>query len=299
MKTKREKNKTNWTCILCKNKKRSTLYKQKRLPKQKISPKEVLCTGEIGARGKHGIIWKCRKCGLISQELSFDKNELEKAYSEGTDAKYFEQFRQREKLFTHSIERIEKYTTPPGKLLDIGANAGIFLDVAQRRGWKVSGIDPSRWAGKEAKKRFNISIKNITFEKYTAKPNSFDVITMWDVLEHYVDPLAQLEKTKKLLKNRGVLALTTINIDSWFSKLLGRHWPWLIRVHIWYFNKKSLTKMVKKSGFEVLWVGNQNRWFLLPYLITRLTGHNFSWLPSISLPAPTNDIIFVVAQKKA
>jgi len=287
-----------WQCVLCGNTTKEILYKEKRLPNKIISPKEVLCTGEIGARGKHGKIWICNKCKLIFQELSFSNQELEEAYSKGTDAKYFEQLKQREHLFSQSRQRIEKYIKPPGKLMDVGANAGIFLNVAQESGWTVEGIDPSKWAKGEAKRRFGVKVENLTFEELIAKPASFDVITMWDVLEHYLDPLAQLKKANKLLKKGGVLALTTININSWFSKLLGPHWPWIIRVHIWYFKRNNLIKMIKKAGFEIKWVGYQTRWFSLSYLLTRLSGKNFSWLPKISLPAPTNDIIFVIARKR-
>ncbi len=285
-------------CILCGKTERKIFYNEKRLPKKTISSKEALCTGEIGARGKHGKIWICKNCGLISQDLSFSEKELEKAYSEGSDKKYFEQLKQREHLFTRSIQRIEKFINPPGRLLDVGANAGIFLNIARKSGWTVEGIDPSVWSRKEAKRRFGIKVKNIIFENFKEKPGSFDLITMWDVLEHYVDPLAQLKKARVLLKKNGILALTTININSWFSKLLGSHWTWLIRIHLWYFTHRTLTEMIKKANFEIEWAGNQTRYFSLPYLLARFTGKNFSWLPKISLPAPTGDIIFLIARKK-
>lgn len=289
--------KSSWSCILCGGVKRKIVYKEKRLPKTKIAPPEAVCTGEIGARGKHAKIWRCSECGLIFQEPSFSEKELNEAYAEGVDERYFEQFEQRRALFRKCLRRIETYKRPSGELLDVGAGVGLFVSIAKESGWKARGLDPSVWASSEAKKRFGVRVEKGTFENFKAKPASFDVITMWDVLEHYTDPLSALKKAHRLLKKDGILVLTTINIDSWFSKLLRSHWTWLIRVHLWYFTPKTARRMIEKAGFRVEWMGSQVRWFSLSYLLSRFTGWNFSWLPKIVLPAPTGDIIFVIARK--
>lgn len=296
-KNTKKRSKNNWKCILCGSNKRALLYKEKRLSKTKITPKEALCTGEIGARGRHAKIWKCTNCDFIFQEPSFSERELNEAYKEGEDKRYFEQHKQREKLFQRALERLQKYKTPPGKLLDIGSGAGLFVSVAKKSGWDAEGLDPSAWALCEAKKRFGVKVNVGNFENFRVKSASFDAITMFDVLEHYVDPIPVLKKARKLLKDDGTLALTTININSWFSRLLGSHWPWLIRVHLWYFTSITLTRMLERVGYEVEWMGGQTRWFSTPYLLSRLTGWNFSWMPNIILPAPTGDIIFVIARK--
>lgn len=291
--------KSKWFCLLCGGKRREILYQEKRLPKKKITSKEVLCTGERGVRGKHAKIWKCTSCGVIFQEPSFSEDELEKAYLDsGEDERYFGEFKQRKNLFRRSLDRIEKYKKVRGKLLDVGSGAGLFVWVAKESGWDASGLDPSKGAVKAAKRRFGVKVERGLFENFKAEPESFEVMTMWDALEHFINPLEALLKARELLKKDGILALTTINIESWFSKLLGSSWPWLIRIHLWYFTPETLTKLLEKAGFKVEWVGEQVRFFSLPYLLNRFTGKNFSWLPKIVSPAPTGDIIFVVAQKK-
>lgn len=279
--------------------KREVLYQEKRLPKRKITREETLCTGEIKSRGKHAKIWICRNGGLIFQEPSFSKNELVEAYSDSKDERYFEQFEQRKNLFVRSLARIEKYKNSPGRLLDVGSGPGLFVWVAKQAGWEASGLDPSRWAVKEAKKRFGVKVRQGAFEDFKARPESFEVITMWNVLEHFIDPVKALLRARQFLKKDGILALTTININSWFAKLLGRYWPWLIRVHLWYFTPETLKRMLEKTGYRVEWLGGQTRWFSLPYLVSRLTSKSFSWLPEVTLPAPTGDIIFVIARKTA
>lgn len=286
-------------CILCGSQNYQLLYKEKRLSKTKISPKEAICTGELGARGRHSKIWKCEQCNFIFQKPSFTNKELFKAYEEGEDNRYFEQFDQRKKLFQKSLKKIADFKKNKGRLLDIGCGPGLFVWLAKKSGWRTDGLEPSLWAKKEAKRRFKLNINQGLLEDFKDKQNFYDVITMWDVLEHFKDPLKSLKKTKKMLRKDGFLVLTTININSWFSKLLGKHWTWLIRVHLWYFTPQTLRNILRKTGFEIKYIGGQTRWFSFPYLLNRFTGMNFSFLPNISLPAPTGDILFVIAQKKS
>ena len=286
-------------CLLCGGKRREILYQEKRLLKEKITPKEVLCTGERGTPGRHAKIWQCLSCGLIFQDPSFSEDELEKAYlNGGEDERYFGEFKQRKNLFRRSLDQIEKYKKVRGKLLDVGSGAGLFVWVAKESGWEASGLEPSSWAVNKAKRHFGVKVERGLFENFKAEPESFEMITMWDVLEHFINPLEALLKARELLRKDGLLALTTINIESWFSRLLGVHWPWLIRVHLWYFTPETLTRLLEKAGLKVVWMGGQVRFFSLPYLLNRFTGRNFSWLPKIVLPAPTGDIIFVIAKKK-
>lgn len=291
-------NYNKWKCIVCGGDRKKLLYREKRITKSKITPKEAVCTGEIGSRGRHGKIWKCDTCGFVCQDFTFSENELNNAYKGGTDEIYFEQYKEREHLFEKCLDRIHQHIKPPGKMLDIGCNAGIFLNTARRMGWKTEGIEPSSWAARVARERFELKVRTGIFEKTRYKPGTYDVITSWDVLEHFVDPVMVLDKIHKLLKKDGVLVLSTIDINSWFSLVLGSHWPWLIRVHLWYFTPDTFRRLVENSGFEISWMGPQIRWFSLPYLLTRFTGKNFSWMPTISLPAPTGDIIYLVARKK-
>lgn len=285
-------------CILCKGSNWQALYEEKRLPKLKIKSEEVICTGELGTRGKHAKVWRCLDCGLIEQERSFTERELIGAYSQGEDERYFEQFSQRKELFERSLKRIEKYKRPPGRLLDVGAGAGLFVSVAKQSGWQAKGLEPSRWGVEKGKKRFGVKMEQGSFEDFKVKPESFEVITMWDVLEHYWEPMKVLRKARKMLTKDGVLVLTTININSWFSRLLGRHWTWLIRVHLWYFTNKTLRRMLEETGYQIEWMGTQTRWFSLPYLLSRFIGRDFSWFPEISLPAVTGDILMVVARRR-
>lgn len=152
-----------------------------------------------------------------------------------------------------AIARLEvaflRRLAPPGrKLLDIGAGAGIFAQVAAEHGFDVTACDPA-----------------LEIERITGHPNlrgvrgtmsdlppdeSFDVITMWDVIEHLVAPLGVIEEAQMRLRDGGWLVLETGNYKSADRVREGRqHWMYQLD-HRWYFSPESLEKILLKMGFK-------------------------------------------------
>jgi SAM-dependent methyltransferase len=101
---------------------------------------------------------------------------------------------------------------------------------------------------------------------------SFDVVTMWDVVEHLLDPLSDLREVARVLKPGGVLLAHTIDIDSAFARLMGGRWPWLVEMHTYFFSPKTLGAMVEKAGLRVESWQVQGRYLHLGYLLSRLSG---------------------------
>ena len=95
---------------------------------------------------------------------------------------------------------------------------------------------------------------------------------MWDVIEHVADPSAELKKAHALLKPGGFIAVHTMNVDSLMAKLMGGRWPWYMAMHIHYFSKRTLSEMMRRNGFEIVWVGVRGRYLRLNYLVSRLGG---------------------------
>ena len=98
----------------------------------------------------------------------------------------------------------------------------------------------------------------------------FDVVTMWDVIEHVDDPSGEIGKAYGLLAPGGWLVVHTMDISSLVAKLMGARWPWLMDMHIHYFSQKTLGQMLKKNGFEVVWSGAEGRYLRLNYLVSRV-----------------------------
>jgi SAM-dependent methyltransferase len=223
--------------------------------------------------GSHAQIVQCQVCGYVYANPRWIDEELLDVYTAVEDDRYVIERVGRVRTFSKHLKALEKWTGPgEGRnLLDIGAYIGVFVEVAKSRGWKAIGIEPSRWAVEVAKDN-ELPVLEGTLDADILIDRHFDVITMWDVIEHLDDPSHELEKSYHLLEPGGFLAVHTMDIDSLAAKMMGSRWPWLMDMHIHYFSRNTLKEMLQKSGFEVLWIGAQGRYLSLGYMVSRISG---------------------------
>lgn len=154
------------------------------------------------------------------------------------------------------VDLIQKYVKP-GALLDIGVGTGVFMEIAQKRGFDVAGLDVSSYAIKEVGKRLGIkSAKKLVVSELHDKifpENTFDVVNMRHSIEHVKEPAKVLRNVYKILKPGGVVAIATPNSFGWHAKVFKELWPhWSVPYHIQFFSKQSLEEVVKKTGFIIL-----------------------------------------------
>lgn len=225
--------------------------------------------------GHHAQIVQCNQCGLVYANPRWGTEELEEAYAQVEDETYVDERAGREITFRKHLVALEKHTGPANgrSLLDVGAYIGVFVEVACAEGWDSYGVEPSTWAVAQARQR-GLRVYQGTQEAPEIQDRQFDVITLWDVIEHVTDPTAELKKSFQLLKPGGWLAVHTMDIDSLTARILGQRWPWLMDMHLYYFSQDSLAKMLENCGFQVVWSGTQGRYLRLGYLATRLKGFN-------------------------
>jgi SAM-dependent methyltransferase len=144
---------------------------------------------------------------------------------------------------------INRYTRGRGRLLDIGCGTGHFLDVFKREGWDVQGIEPGEAARDFARTTFSLDVRpEVDLE--TLESGSFDVITMWHVLEHVPDPEQRLREVHRLLKNDGVAFIALPNKEAWDAEKYGKYWAaWDVPRHLFHFDPISFGYLMEKSGF--------------------------------------------------
>jgi len=263
----------------------------------------------MGHKSKPRVV-KCLECGLTQVPMSMHPKDLEGLYSNVVDADYLEIINVKSKTFKHSLKLLLKHVKPTGKLLEVGSYCGLFLNEAQKKGFDVTGVEPSIWAAEYAQKTFNLNIVNENFESAVNKIESkFDVVTSWDVIEHVRNPREFLRLANKLMFPGGVIALSTIDIDSWFPKLLKRNWPWIMEMHLYYFGNKTLERMLTEEGFEVVEVAPYRHYASLKYafkklcsILPPLIANNFVkldiFIPNFIIPITLGDIKIYIACKR-
>ena len=150
------------------------------------------------------------------------------------------------------IKRINSHVSNSKQLLDFGCGTGDFLEAAKHNQWQVTGIEPNPQARAIANQKTNNAVfGSKDFE--TLKANSFDVITLWHVLEHVPNLEEKLKNFKTLLKPNGVLIIAVPNYKSYDANYYKSFWAaYDVPRHLWHFNKTSIFKLVSKFNFKLV-----------------------------------------------
>lgn len=148
----------------------------------------------------------------------------------------------------NKLNLIQKHQIANGNLLDIGAGTGEFLKLASSKGWMVAGAEPN------AKARNLMEIKGVSAQIDTSQlpDNSFDVITMWHVLEHVPDYNIQFLELKRLLKANGTIFIAVPNFKSYDAKIYKEFWAaYDVPRHLWHFSKDAMKRIAVDHKFEL------------------------------------------------
>jgi predicted SAM-dependent methyltransferase len=119
--------------------------------------------------------------------------------------------------------------------------------------WSVFGVEINQRVAFQAREHYGLEILPVALEEASFAPNSFDAVTMWDVLEHVHDPAATLNEIHRILKPGGVLVVRVPNLDSWDAALFGDYWAGLDAPrHLYVYTPETLSRTLNQSGFHVV-----------------------------------------------
>lgn len=195
---------------------------------------------------------RCKNCGLQYLNPRLKADVVLEGYGAGSDETFISQSVGRERTFAKSLKFIEKFHPQRGRLLDVGTAGGSFLAVAKQAGWEVAGCEPNHWLCEWGNKHYGLNIVPGTIFDMKLPDAAFDVVTLWDVLEHTPDPKAVLKECARVLKQGGVLVVNYPDIHSSIARVMGRRWVFLLSVHLYYFTSETLKVMLGQVGFRQL-----------------------------------------------
>lgn len=198
---------------------------------------------------------QCRICGLVYTNPRWTLNHLLRT-------RYTREYFEKEYIPTHGelrrqardrLRAIRRLRPKADRLLDIGCGTGIFLDSARKEGWDVVGVELSDYAANYARRKMKLPVITGTVMDTELDNDSFDLVTLWDVIEHLHNPREALTRIHHLLKADGLVALSTPNFGSLAANLLGKRWGFVgPGEHIYLFTPETLHRMLSRTGFEVI-----------------------------------------------
>lgn len=280
---------------------------------QLVSPICILCGTQAGNHFLYPGILKCPSCGFVFADVQVPPAELHKLYERnyffGSEyLNYVEEKRTLQKNFRARIRTLLKYASG-GSLFEIGCAYGFFLELAQRH-WKAEGCDISATACDDAHRK-GYSVTCGDFMDLPLNENHYEVVALWDTIEHIARPDLYVEKASRLIKSGGVLCATTGDIGSLMAWVRKHRWR-LIHppTHLYYFDRASIERLMVKNGLEIIhfehcgYSRSVQQIFYSLFVLNRETALRkifyelFKPMLGFSVYINLFDIMFIIARKK-
>jgi len=194
-------------------------------------------------------------CGMVYVNPVLKEEKLHSAYQD--EESYTRvllnkiQMDMDKKKSDYALDIVENYLPQKGNLLDIGCGPGTFLEVAQKRGWKVKGVEFNSWCVNRLRE-MDIEVINIPLEQVNIPDNSVECVTLWGVLEHIFDPKHFLAILHRVLVPGGIILFMLPNIESLAVRILHEDCVTFAgNFHINHFSATTLSLLLKQSSFDV------------------------------------------------
>jgi SAM-dependent methyltransferase len=208
-------------------------------------------------------IVQCDGCGLqfvhpLPTEKVVDEfyNQHKQSTKERIDI-YLKTCASRDRRDQRKLKLLEKVLGQKGKILDIGCGMGLFVKNASDRGWQAQGIDLDQDMIEYGKKTFSIDLSSAMLSELPA--GYFDVITMFNVVDHLQTPLDFLKEAGRILKPNGIIYTNLHDAGGWKAKKYKQDWgAYCPPMHLYYYTPATLEMMVNKAGLKTLMVPGIN-----------------------------------------
>jgi len=205
-------------------------------------------------------IWRCKDCNLQFTNPRPGDETLGKYYespdylshdttSAGIIGKIYHFLRQ---INIKRKYQIVDRLCSTGKILDIGCGTGELLHYFQKQNWDCLGIEPNASARNFAKEKYHLNVEEEqSLQNMDSK--SFDIVSMWHVLEHVPDVNSRMEQTRKILKDNGFLIVALPNPTSWDADFYNVYWAGLdVPRHLYHFSPQAFTNLAARHGFRIV-----------------------------------------------
>jgi len=239
-----------------------------------------------------GYVRKCKNCGHLFSSCSSEQFYAAVGHwnhrgDKKISSKDLARQRRRKKKDFLVMERYALNSQKPMRLLDVGCLDGVAVSIFNELGVRAEGIDPSSEAV-EIGRRNGLNLHVGYLHELEFPESSYDVVTLYEVIEHLEKPVDLFEEIARILKSGGVLVVGTGNVDSWTAKFKKEKWDFFGLYsrggHVSFFSPRTLGYLAQKTGFEVIFSRTYTVKFLerseAPWLLYRsakLLSELLSW----------------------
>ena len=277
----------------------------------------VVCGGDLHpARVQDGFeLVACTTCGMLMRHFLPETADLAEIYAPEYYAHrpehpvrgyadYIGDAERHRETARRRLALLACFAARKGKLLDVGAAAGFFVDEARRAGWEAEGDAVAEHMAEWGRRELGAPLRTGDL-RAVGGDGSFAVVTMWDYIEHAIDPRGDFARAHELLGSDGILALSTGDVGSLVARVSRSRWHLLTpRHHNFFFNSRTLARLLAATGFDIAWSGHPGARYSLAHIAHKSLPEFVaervarSRLARRSLPVNLFDIVTVIARKR-
>jgi len=194
-------------------------------------------------------------------------NYSESYYRSGIYADYLEDRPAIHKNAVRTLENFERYVQGRA-LFDVGCAAGFFLEAARAQGWIVRGLEFSEYASEYARRELQLPVETGSILSPPTELPLFDVITLWDTIEHLDRPDLALSNIHSLLNPQGLFTFSTGDYGSLLRRLTGKKWRLFSDpTHNFFFDEQTLRRLLSQTGYKIIRVQREGKWVSLSMIL--------------------------------
>ncbi|MFK5915794.1 MAG: class I SAM-dependent methyltransferase [Woeseiaceae bacterium] len=248
-------------------------------------------------------ISKCPSCSVQFMNPVYSDNYINDFYNNYTEDSYSQKVLDEQNFTANDyLQSVEKYLGRTGSMLDFGSGNGQHSQVAMRRGWEVVGYDIDCKVAEKISNKFNFTYLCGAFEDVEWKRKKFDLVYANQVVEHLKDPISMIKLIHARLNENGIFLVAVPNINSLSSRIKimlekagvrkknkGKYYD--TGHHVFYYDKKSIVKMLKIAGFDVISLHNCKKPRLHQNKLAKFFRRN------IVEKIISNSVLYVLAKK--
>lgn len=220
---------------------------------------------------------RCSHCGLVYLNPRIRQDVILESYASAVDPQFIKQNEPRIRTFRRSLDYLTRRhglkASRDTRVLDVGCAGGAFPKAAADAGFSVIGVEPSKWLSEQGRLNYGLDIRTGVLGEQSLPSSSFDLITLWDVIEHLTGPSDVVTDIHRLLKPDGLFLVNYPDHASWARRILGYRWPFFLSVHLIYFTPKTITRFLHEHGFEVQEIRPFWQTLQLGYVLKRASGY--------------------------
>ena len=210
---------------------------------------------------------RCRTCGLVRSDPVLDAEAMAELYRESS-FDYGDELEGIRATYGAALDRLASVAAGRNGLLDVGCGSGFVLELARDRGWQtVRGVEPSSDAIAKADPGVRSAIVQDVLREGLFDAESFDAVTLFQVLDHIPEPVDFLRECLRILRPGGAILALNHNVTAWSARILGERSPIIDVEHTYLYSPETMRRIFGQVGFDVVSVGPVRNTYSTSYLL--------------------------------